>query len=67
MKQAELMRSIEQLLDNLSYINEDLFNQYCDKCYDDNSEPIVEKFTPELLAELEQISYELYDSNLLDL
>jgi hypothetical protein len=57
MDQEQLIRCIEQQLDNLSYINEDLFNQYCDLYYD-NDEPIVELFTPELLVKLEEIAYE---------
>ena len=52
MDQAQLIREIEQQVDNLSYLDEDLFNQYCDKYYDENDEPIVELFTPQLLQEL---------------
>lgn len=59
MDQAQLIQSIEQLLENLMTIDEDLACQYEDELYrgDDMEEPIVEKFTPELLAKLEQIAY----------
>jgi len=57
--QTQLIRSIEQLLENLMTIDEELVYQYEDELYrgDDMDEPIVEKFTPELLAKLEQIAY----------
>jgi hypothetical protein len=59
MTQEQLIRSIEQLLENLMTIDEELVYQYEDELYrgDDMEEPIVEKFTPELLAKLEQIAY----------
>jgi hypothetical protein len=59
MDQAQLIRSIEQLLDNLMSLNQDLACQYEDDLYsgDDMDEPIIEKFTPELLKELEEIAY----------
>ena len=59
MDQAQLIQSIEQLLENLMTIDEELVYQYEDELYrgDDMEEPIVEKFTPELLAKLEQIAY----------
>ena len=52
MDQAQLIREIEQQVDNLSFLDEDLFNECCDKYYDENDEPIVELFTPQLLQEL---------------
>jgi hypothetical protein len=58
MNQDQLIRSIEQLMDNLSFINEDLFNQYCDKYYDEDDEPIIELFTSQLLKELEEVAYD---------
>jgi hypothetical protein len=41
-------------------IDEELVYQYEDELYrgDDMEEPIVEKFTPELLAELEKVAYD---------
>jgi hypothetical protein len=59
MDQAQLIRSIEQQLENLAHFNQDLACQYEDDLYsgDDMDEPIIEKFTPELLKELEEIAY----------
>ena len=62
MTQEQLIRSIEQLLENLMTIDEDIAYQYeCELYYDCNDDekpvPIVENFTPELLAELEKVSY----------
>jgi hypothetical protein len=61
---SQLIRSIEQQLENLMALDDDLAYQYeCDLYYDHNEDeepaPIVELFTPELLAELEKIVYEL--------
>ena len=60
MNQEKLVRSIEQQLENLMTLDEDLAYDYeCDLYYADKiDEPIVEKFTPELLAELEKVVYE---------
>jgi hypothetical protein len=63
MNQAQLIRSIEQLLENLMTIDEDLAYQYeCELYYDCNDDeepqPIVENFTVELLAELEKVAYD---------
>ena len=63
--QAQLIRSIEQQLENLMLLNDDLAYQYeCELYYDCNEDeepqPIVENFTPELLTELEKVVYE-YD------
>ena len=55
MNQEQLIRSIEQQIDNLSYLNEDLFDQYSAHYYDENDEPITELFTPQLLKQLEHI------------
>jgi hypothetical protein len=62
--QEQLIRSIEQQLENLMHFDDDLEYQYeCELYYDCNDdeepEPIVEKFTPELLKELEDLVYEL--------
>lgn len=64
MTQEQLIRSIEQQLENLMLLDEDLEYQYeCDLYYDRNEDeepvPIVENFTPELLKELENIVCEL--------
>ena len=62
--QEQLIRSIEQQLDNLMSIDYDLAWEYeCELYYDCNDDeepvPILEKFTPELLNELERVVYEL--------
>ena len=62
--QEQLIRSIEQQLENLMHFNDDLAYQYeCDLYYfdeaDEPTDPIVELFTPELLKELEDLVYEL--------
>ena len=60
-EQMQLVRSIEQQLENLAYFDPDLVYDYeCDLYYADKvDEPIVEKFTPELLTELENVVYQL--------
>jgi len=52
-----LSHEIYQELDNLSYLNDELFNYWCDQLFypDDEDEMILEKCTPELLLELRQI------------
>jgi hypothetical protein len=59
--QAQLIRSIEQLLENLAHFDAELAYQYEDDLYhsDFMDEPIVELFTSELLKELEDLVYEL--------
>jgi len=64
MTQDQLIRSIEQQLENLMSLDEDLEYQYeCNLYYDCNEDeepkPIVENFTPELLEELTQLIYQL--------
>ena len=64
MNQAQLIRSIEQQLENLMLFDEDLAYEYeCDLYYDCNEDeepqPIVENFTSEVLEELTQLVYEL--------
>jgi hypothetical protein len=54
MTQEQLIRSIEQQLENLMVLDEDLSYQYeCDLYYD-TDEPIVELFTEDILKEIEQ-------------
>ena len=59
--QEQLIRSIEQQLENLMHFDDELEYQYeCELYYPDkDDEPIVEKFTPELLKELEDLVYQL--------
>lgn len=62
--QEQLIRSIEQQLENLMLLDDDLAYQYeCELYYDCNDDeeptPIVENFTTELLTELENLVYEL--------
>jgi hypothetical protein len=60
MNQTQLINSIEQLLEDLMTIDEDLACQYEDELYrgDDMDELIAEKFTLELLTELEKVAYD---------
>jgi hypothetical protein len=52
-----LSHEIYQELDNLSYLNDELFDYWCDQLFypDDEDEMILEKCTPEVLLELRQI------------
>jgi len=61
MEHSQLIRSIEQQLENLMALDDDLAYEYeCDLYYADKiDEPIEELFTPELLKELEKIVSEL--------
>jgi len=61
MNQEQLIRSIDQQLENLMHFDDELEYQYeCELYYDCNDDkPIVEKFTPELLKELEDLVYQL--------
>jgi hypothetical protein len=61
MTQDQLIRSIEQQLENLAHFDGDLAYDYeCDLYYADKiDEPIKERFTPELLIELENLIYQL--------
>lgn len=66
MSQAQLIRSIEQQLENLMTLDEDLAWEYeCELYYDCNEDeepkPIVELFTVELLDKLTQTVNELDD------
>lgn len=60
MTQEQLIRSIEQQLENLAHFDDDLAYQYeCELYYDCNDDeepqPITENFTSELLTELETL------------
>jgi hypothetical protein len=64
MTQEELIRTIEQRLEDLMVFDEELVYQYeCDLYYFDENdgpiEPIKEMFTPELLKEIEKHIEEL--------
>jgi len=52
MKQEQLVRCIEQQLDDLSYLNEELFNDWCNKLYTEDDERIIEKFTVKVLTQV---------------
>ena len=56
--QDQLIRSIEQRIEDLSFIDEDLAYQFeCDLYYETDGDdvPIVELFNQELLDELDQL------------
>jgi hypothetical protein len=57
MNQEQLIRSISQQLENLMTLDEELSEKYDAHCFYPNTdyEPIVERFTPELLKELEDL------------
>lgn len=61
MTQEQLIRSIEQQLENLMTLDEDAAYDYEYNLYyaDKIDEPIVENFTPELLTELENLIFKL--------
>lgn len=61
MTDAQLIRQIEQQLENLMALDEDLSYEYECNLYDadDMDKPIEELFTLELLKELEHVVYEL--------
>ncbi len=63
---TELIRSIEQQLENLAHFDEDLAYEYENDLYysDYMDEPIVERFTPQLLEELIQLIYQLDNETL---
>ena len=54
MNQDQLIRCIEQQLDDLSYLNEYLFDDWCHQLYNENDEPIVKRFTLKVLNQLTQ-------------
>lgn len=57
MNQDQLIRCVEQQLDDLSYLNEDLFNDWCELLYTENDEPIAERFTVKVLNQLTSFVY----------
>jgi hypothetical protein len=57
--QAQLIRSIEQQLENLMVFDDDLAHDYDLLLYDDQEQPIIKNFTPQVLEQLTQIVYEL--------
>ena len=59
MNQAQLIRSIEQQLENLMHFDDDLAHDYDLLLYDDQEQPIIKNFTPQVLEQLTQIVYEL--------
>jgi hypothetical protein len=64
MHQEQLIRSIEQQLENLMHFDDDLAYEYERDLYyfdeaNEPTDPIVEAFTPELLKELEDLVYQL--------
>ena len=63
--QEQLIREIEQQLENLMPLDEELSEKYDSYCFypDTDYEPIVERFTPELLKELEDLVYRLDTQN----
>ena len=58
MNQEQLVRSIEQQLDNLQSINQMSFDYWLTELCDENDELIVEKCNEQVLSQLEQ---EVYD------
>lgn len=58
MNQEQLVRSIEQQLDNLQSINQMSFDYWLSELCDENDELIVEKCNEQVLLQLEQ---EVYD------
>jgi hypothetical protein len=59
MTQEQLIRSIEQQLENLMLLDDDLSHDYDLLLYDDQEQPIIKNFTPQVLEQLTQIVYEL--------
>jgi hypothetical protein len=56
--QAQLLRNIEQQLDNLSYVNEMLFDYWLTELCDENEELIPAKCSEEILSQLEKDVYD---------
>ena len=59
--QEQLIREIEQQLENLMHFSDELSERYQNYLYypGTDDEPIVSRFNPELLKELEDLVYEL--------
>ena len=60
MNQAQLIRSIEQQLDNLQSINQMSFDYWLSELCDENDELIPQKCNAQVLSQLEQ---EVYDND----
>ena len=58
MNQEQLVRCIEQQLDNLQSINQMSFDYWLSELCDENDELIAEKCSEQVLSQLEQ---EVYD------
>jgi hypothetical protein len=58
MEQVQLLRNIEQQLDNLSYVNEMLFEYWLTELCDENDELIPAKCSEEILSQLEKDVYD---------
>ena len=60
MNQEQLLRNIEQQLDNLQSINQMTFDYWLTELCDENDELIPEKCNDQVLSQLEQ---EVYDND----
>ena len=58
MEQVQLLHNIEQQLDNLSYVNEMLFEYWLTELCDENEELIPVKCSEEILSQLEKDVYD---------
>ena len=58
MTKVQLIHSIEQQLDNLSYVNEMLFDYWLTELCDENEELISVKCSEEILSQLEKDVYD---------
>jgi uncharacterized protein YlaN (UPF0358 family) len=56
--QSQLLRSIEQQLDNLMSLNEMVLDYWMSELCDENDELIPEKCTEEVLSQLEKDVYD---------
>jgi hypothetical protein len=56
--QEQLISSIEQQLDNLSYVNQMLFDYWLNELCDENDELIPAKCSEEILSQLEKDVYD---------
>lgn len=58
MDQAQLIRSIEQQLDNLQSINQMTFDYWLSELCDENDELIPQKCNAQVLSQIEQDVYD---------
>jgi hypothetical protein len=58
MNQAQLIRSIEQQLDNLQSINQMIFDYWLSELCDENDELIPQKCNAQVLSQIEQDVYD---------